>query len=178
MNGVSIRLLERAEAAARSAELAALLVDAVEGGASVNFVLPMTPEKAAGWWDGALASHARGERVIIVAEAAGRILGSVQLVPAPQENQRFRADVAKLLVLRSARRQGLGGLLMAAVEAEARRLGRDLLTLDTETDSDGERLYLRLGWTLYGRVPGYAARADGSRRETCSFFYKRLTEGT
>jgi GNAT superfamily N-acetyltransferase len=151
-----------------------LLVDSVEGGASENFVWPMTREKAGRWWDGALASHARGERLIFTAETKGRLDGTVQLILAPQENQFFRADIAKLLVHRRARGHGLAATLMDAAEAEARRLGRTLLTLDTESGSAGERLYTRLGWTKFGEVPGYATCADGSARKACSFFYKEL----
>ncbi len=174
MTAATILTLDPAEAAEQRAGLVDLLVDAVEGGASVNFVLPMTREKAERWWDGALADHARGGRVIIAALDGDRICGSVQLIPAGQENQPFRADIAKLLVHRRARRRGLGAALMGAAEAEALRLGRTLLTLDTETGSDGERLYHRLGWTMFGEVPGYATRADGRERARCSFFYKDL----
>jgi GNAT superfamily N-acetyltransferase len=170
-----VRLLSADEAEARRGALVELLVDAVEGGASVNFVWPMTRGKAESWWTGALASQARGERLIFTAEAGeGIIDGSVQLIPASQENQAFRADVAKLLVRRGARRQGLGAALMCAAEEEAGRIGRTLLTLDTETGSDAERLYARLGWTLYGHVPGYATTADNRERQTVSFFYKAL----
>jgi GNAT superfamily N-acetyltransferase len=174
MSPPRIAVLSPAQAASRRAGLVELLVDAVEGGASVNFVWPMTRAKAEAWWEGALASHARGERVILIAEADGRINASVQIIPAPQENQAFRADIAKLLVHRRARRQGLGAALMCAAEDEARRIGRDLLTLDTEAGSDAERLYLGLGWTLFGQVPGYAMRADNTARELVSFFYKAL----
>jgi GNAT superfamily N-acetyltransferase len=174
MSAHLIALLSPIQVRARREALVDLLVDAVEGGAGVNFIWPMTRLKAERWWDGALASHDRGERLIIVAEAQGRLDGSVQLILAPQENQSFRADLAKLLVHRRARRQGLGAALMAAAEAEARRIGRTLLTLDTETGSAAERLYGRIGWTKFGEVPGYAARADNSVRETVSFFYKAL----
>lgn len=174
MTGHGIRLLSPPEAQARLPALVDLLVDTVESGASVNFVWPMTRAKAEAWWAAALASHARAERSILAAEAGDRLDGTVQLVPAAQENQAFRADLAKLLVHRRARRQGLGAALMQAAEDEARRIGRTLLTLDTETGSAAERLYLRLGWTRYGLIPGYALRADGRSRETCSFFYKDL----
>jgi len=170
----AIRRLTVAEARARRDLLVDLLIDSVEGGASVNFVWPMTREKAERWWDGALASHARGERSIFSAEAGDAIDGSVQLVFAGQENQAFRADIAKLLVHRRARRQGLGSALMMAAEAEARRIGRTLLTLDTEARSEAARLYQRLGWVKFGDVPGYAMSADGRSRETCSFYYKQL----
>jgi GNAT superfamily N-acetyltransferase len=169
-----IRLLTPAEADAARADLIDLLFDCVEGGASVNFVQPMTRQKSEAWWQGALASHARNERLILVAEEDGRIDGSVQLVPAGQENQPHRADIAKLLVHRRARRHGLGTALMQAAEIEAKRLGRTLLTLDTEADGAGERLYQRLGWTRFGQIPGYALAADGTERKTCSFFYKLL----
>jgi GNAT superfamily N-acetyltransferase len=174
MNAHLIATLTPLQARARREALVDLLVDAVEGGAGVNFIWPMTRLKAEHWWDAALASHDRGERLIIVAEAQGRLDGSVQLIPAPQENQTFRADLAKLLVHRRARRQGLGAALMRAAEAEARRIRRMLLTLDTETDSAAERLYERMGWNKFGTVPGYAARAADGVPATCSFFYKAL----
>jgi len=174
MTDHSVILLSPQQAEARRDELVDLLVDAVEGGASVNFIWPMTRAKAEAWWKGALASQARGERLIFAAEAAGSLDGTVQLTLASQENQAFRADLGKLLVHRRARRKGLGALLMSAAEAEARRIGRTLLILDTEAGSDAERLYDRLGWTRFGQVPGYAMRADGTARELCTFFYKEL----
>jgi GNAT superfamily N-acetyltransferase len=174
MSAYAVTRLSCEEARLRRAELVELLVDAVESGASVNFIWPMTQAKAEAWWDGALASHARGERLIFAAESEQGLEGTVQLILAPQENQSFRADVAKMLVHRRARRRGLGAALLSAVEEEARRIGRTLLTLDTETGSAGERLYASLGWTKFGEVPGYAARADNSRREAASFFFKSL----
>jgi GNAT superfamily N-acetyltransferase len=171
---LAISRLDPSGAARHRDGLVDLLVDSVVHGASVNFVQPMTRQKAEQWWDGALASHARGERVLFVATGDDRIVGSVQLILAGQENQAFRADIGKLLVHSSARRQGIGTALMQAAEAEALRLGRVLLTLDTETGSDGERLYQKLGWTRFGIVPGYATSADGSHRADCSFFYKQV----
>ncbi len=170
----TIKLLTPQQAQTMRAALIDLLVDSVESGASVNFVWPMTPAKAETWWEGALASHARGERLIFTAEAEGRADGTVQLILAPQENQAFRADLAKLLVHSRARRQGLGAALMRAAEDEAHRIGRTLLTLDTEFGSAAERLYLRLGWTKYGEVPAYATSVDNRSRDAVSFFYKTL----
>jgi GNAT superfamily N-acetyltransferase len=169
-----VNLMSPQQARAKRDALVDLLVDSVEGGASVNFVWPMTRAKAEAWWEGALASHARGERLIFSAEAQERLDGTVQLILAPQENQAFRADLAKMLVHRRARRQGLGTALMRAAEDEARRIGRTLLTLDTETGSAGERLYARLGWTKYGEVPAYATSVDNRSRDAVSFFYKIL----
>jgi GNAT superfamily N-acetyltransferase len=169
-----VKLLTPAEAQVRRDALIDLLVDSVEGGASVNFVWPMTRAKATAWWDGALAGHARGERLLFTAESDERVDGTVQLIPASMENQAFRADLAKMLVHRRARGSGLGTALLHAAEAEARRIGRTLLTLDTETGSAGDRLYSRCGWTKFGRVPGYATSPDGATRDEVSFFYKAL----
>ncbi len=174
----TIRVLPPEEAVAKLDALCALMVDAVEDGASVNFIWPMTREKAQSWWRGALASHARGERVLLVAEREGRIEGTVQVVLAPQENQFYRADIAKMMVHRRARRQGIGEALMRAAEEAARAHGRDLLTLDTEAGSAGERLYTRCGWTKFGEVPGFASHTDGTTRLAASFFYKQLTQGS
>lgn len=170
-----ITLLTPEQTLARRVALVDLLIAVVEDGASVNFVQPMTRAKAEAWWDSAFASHARGERLIFVAETDESLDGTVHLVPAPQENQRHRADLAKMLVHPRAQRQGLGAALMRAAEEEARRIGRTLLTLDTETGSAGERLYARLGWTKIGEIPGYAMRADGSICDPASFFYKILS---
>lgn len=170
----AIRIVTPAEAESLRDTLIDLLVDAVESGGSVNFVWPMSRQKSEDWWAGALQSHARGERVIFVAEAEGKLLGSVQLMFPGQENQAHRADIGKLLVHTTARRRGLGEALMHAAEAEAKRLGRKLLVLDTEAGSSGDRLYERLGWTRFGIVPGYASTADRSRLADCAFFYKAL----
>ena len=111
---------------------------------------------------------------IFAADARGRLDGTVQLIPTPKENQAFRADLSKLLVRSSARRQGLGTALMRAAEDEARRIGRTLLTLDTEAGSAAERLYERLGWSKYGEIPAYATSPDNRSRDPVSFFYKML----
>ena len=115
---IAVHLLSPAEARARRSELSDLLVDSVENGGAVNFVWPMTRDKADRWWNSALASHDLGERLIFAADINGRMAGTVQLVLAPQENQSFRADIAKMLVLSSARRRGIGAALLEAAELE------------------------------------------------------------
>ena len=50
------------------AGLCDVLVDCVEGGASVNFMWPMTRAKAEAYWRGVADSLARGERALVVAE--------------------------------------------------------------------------------------------------------------
>ncbi|MEW5927913.1 MAG: GNAT family N-acetyltransferase [Gemmatimonadota bacterium] len=174
----AVRRLDAREANARAAELAAVLVDCVEGGASVSFMAPLSPEKAEAFWRDVAEGIAAGERVLLVAEdrESGGIAGTVQVLLDLPENQPHRAEVAKMLVRRSARRRGLGGLLMRAAAEAAREEGRTLLVLDTVTGSDAERLYERLGWTRVGVVPGYALMPDGAPCDA-TFFYLSLADG-
>lgn len=154
--------------------LSDVLIDCVEGGASVSFMWPMTQAKAQAFWHAACESAKRGERVILAAEdAAGTIVGTVQVVWAQPENQPHRADVAKMLVHRNVRKRGLGAALLAAAERAAVAAGKTLLVLDTVTGADGERLYARNGWERCGVIPDYALWPDGRLCPT-TVFYKSL----
>ncbi|MDP2448105.1 MAG: GNAT family N-acetyltransferase [Polaromonas sp.] len=152
--------------------LAGLLIDCVEGGASVSFMHPLPLERALAFWRGVADSAARGERALLVAEDAAGIVGTVQVVLDQPENQPHRADVAKMLVHRRARRQGLGEALMQAAEQVARECGKTLLVLDTASD-DAERLYARLGWQRCGVIPGYALFPNGEICDT-TYLYRVL----
>lgn len=154
--------------------LASLLIDCVEGGASVGFMLPLARATARSFWEQALASAELGERIVLVAEGpAGDLVGTVQLIFAVPQNQPHRANVAKMLVRRDARRRGIGAMLLQAAESAARRAGRTLLVLDTASGSDAERLYARLGWVRVGEIPTYALWPDGRPCST-TYFYKQL----
>ena len=153
--------------------LADILLDCVEGGASVSFMWPLARDKALQFWRGVLAAAAQGERIVLVArDAQRRISGTVQVVLAQPENQPHRGDVSKMLVLRRARRCGLGAALMKAAEDAARAHGKSLLVLDTAS-ADAERLYARLGWQRCGVIPGYALLPQGGLCDT-TYFYRRL----
>jgi GNAT superfamily N-acetyltransferase len=169
----AIRRLEASEMNDRIAEVSAVLIDCVADGASVSFMAPLTRERADAFWRGVADRAAAGAAHVLVAERDGAILGTVQVVPAPQENQPHRADIAKMLVHRRARGGGIGAALMRAAEEVARSLGRTLLVLDTVPDTAADRLYRRLGWVEVGRVPGYALWPDGRPCDT-TFFYKQL----
>jgi GNAT superfamily N-acetyltransferase len=150
--------------------LSDVLIDCVEGGASVSFMLPMTRPKAEAFWRGASASVARGERFVLAAEdASGAIIGTVQVILAQPENQPHRGDLAKMLVHRRARRQGIGEALLVAAEERALAAGKTLLVLDTASD-DAERLYVRQGWQRCGQIPEYALWPDGRPCATTYFF--------
>ena len=153
--------------------LSALLMDAVEGGASVSFMAGLSSGEAEAFWEARLDEMPDGRTLLFAAFEGSQLLGTVLLHPAWQPNQPHRADVAKLLVRRSARRRGVATRLMDVLEARAAALGRTLLTLDTGTGSEGERFYRGRGYVFVGIIPGYALMSDGSPCDT-SIFYKRL----
>ncbi|MYS36902.1 acetyltransferase (GNAT) family protein [Streptomyces sp. KhCrAH-43] len=152
-------------------ELAALLVETVEGGSSVGFLAPLDRAAAAEWWRARAASVEAGQLEVWIARDGERIAGTIGLVRAPLPNARHRAEVTKLMVRPSARGRGLGGELLAAVERAAAEEGVTLLVLDTESGSPAERLYRAAGWTECGSVPDYAADPAGVLKPT-TFYYK------
>lgn len=168
-NDIRIRTLQGCDE--RELEgLSDVLLDCVEGGASVSFMLPLARAKALAYWRGVAASAARGERLLFAAEdAAGSIVGTVQLILDLPENQPHRAEIAKMLVHRRARRRGVGDALLGYAEDHARRAGRTLLVLDTAS-GDAERLYVRHGWQRCGQIPDYALWPDGRPCATTIYF--------
>jgi hypothetical protein len=172
---MTLEELDAAQAEAELPALAAIMRGCVEGGASVNFVLPFTQQDSEAWWRRAvLPGLAVRDRRLLVARDGAEILGTVQLAFAPQPNQAHRADVTKLLVHPEGRRRGIGRALMRRLEEVAREEGRSLLVLDTVEGSAAQRLYESLGWTLLGVVPRFALSTDRSRLEGSAFFWKEL----
>jgi GNAT superfamily N-acetyltransferase len=150
--------------------LADVLIDCVEGGASVSFMHPLARDRATAFWRGMALDVAAGKRALLVAEDELGLCGTVQLVLDVPENQPHRADLAKMLVHRRKRRQGLGAALIRAAEATARECGRTLLVLDAVTGGDGARLYERLGWERVGVIPGYALMPRGGLCSTTVYY--------
>jgi GNAT superfamily N-acetyltransferase len=150
--------------------LCEVLTDCVEGGASVSFMLPFARERAEAFWRRVALDVNAGARALLVAEDDRGICGTVQLVLDLPENQPHRADLAKMLVHRRARRRGLGAALMRAAESTARDCGRTLLVLDTVTGGDAERLYEELGWSRVGVIPRYALMPNGAPCDTTVFY--------
>jgi ribosomal protein S18 acetylase RimI-like enzyme len=151
-------------------DLALLLLDATAAGASVGFLDSTTLEFAQEWWRQSISERT----ILLVTRDDEGITGTVQLRPAPMPNQPHRADIAKLLVHRRARRQCLGAMLMDEIERRARSAGFTLLTLDTKRGDAAESLYRCAGWTEVGVIPGYALNPDGSMCDTV-IFYKELS---
>jgi len=157
--------------------LSAVLIDCVEGGASVSFMAPLTRERADAFWKGVAEGVGAGDRILLVAEdrPGGQIVGTVQILLRQPENQPHRADIAKMLVHRRARNRGIGAALMRAAEDAARTAGKSVLVLDTVTGSDAERLYTRLGWLKTGVIPNYALWPTGGFCDT-TVFYKQIAD--
>ncbi len=154
-------------------QLVALLQDAVESGASLGFWRPLDAHHAQLYWQQVIAEIERGERLLLVALRDGAVLGSVQLALPQKQNALRRAEIQKLMVQRSARRQGIGQALMRAIEQLAQQEKRTTLILDTSQGSDAERLYRAIGYQLAGIIPHYTIEADGSELATV-MFYKSL----
>jgi GNAT superfamily N-acetyltransferase len=172
----SIRRLHAVDDA-RIEGLADVLIDCVEGGASVSFMHPLTRDRAVAFWTRIAEGVAAGGRALLVAEDEQGLCGTVQLIFDLPENQPHRADLAKMLVHRRARRQGLGTALMRAAEMTAIECGKSLLVLDAVTGGDAEHLYERLGWVRVGVIPGYALMPRGGLCGT-TLFYRDLAAGS
>jgi ribosomal protein S18 acetylase RimI-like enzyme len=171
--GALIRRLDAGAAAARLEALAALLRDAVAGGASIGFVLPLGHGEIEAYWQSVLAAVGDGSRVLLGAFEGDALIGAVQLALEPRVNGRHRAEVMKLMVLRAHRGRGVGRDLMLALIEAARRAGRTLLLLDVRADDPAERLYRSLGFVAFGRVPDHARSPDGRFADT-TFCYLRV----
>jgi acetyltransferase len=157
----------------RIEQLVALLIDAVDSGASVGFMPPLAEGEARTYWDGVIAAMREGRRVLLVAVEGDVVQGSVQIDLETRANGNHRAEAMKLFVHRRARRRGLARSLMLELESTARKLGRTLLVMDTRRGGEAEKMCESLGYLRYGEVPGYARSGDG-RLHTTVFFYRQL----
>lgn len=170
-----IQVLDAAAARARLGELAEILADAVNHGASVSFVLPFTLDDATAYWNKVVSAVERRDTILVGAFAANELVGTAQLQLAMPPNQPHRAEVAKVIVHSRARGQGIGRALMLGLERIAIAEKRTLLVLDTVTGSIAEKLYRSIGYTLVGTIPGYALLPDNERLASTSIFYKQLS---
>jgi GNAT superfamily N-acetyltransferase len=177
VRGLEIVALDLTGYEAAIPSLAALIVDAVEGGASVNFMAGVTEAEAARWWQARIPDVADGTITAFVAKepATNTVVGSTILIRSRNTNAPHRAEIGKVLVHRSFRRRGLGQALMEAAETRALADGRWLLILDTEAGSTADTFYRSLGWQVLGTMPNHAYRSDGQLAPT-TYFWKDLRE--
>jgi GNAT superfamily N-acetyltransferase len=170
---IEVRRLSAVDGRQYLGELADVLVDCVAGGASVSFMAGFSKGDAALFFEKVLDGVARGERILLAAFDDSLLVGTVQVITATPPNQPHRADIAKLLVRRSARAQGVATRLMESAEAASLEAGKTLLVLDTVTGGQAEKLYMRMGWTKAGIIPNYALFPDGRPCDT-TIFWKEL----
>jgi len=170
---LEIRQLNAAEGRQHLTALAQVLLDCIEGGASVSFMAPLPSATAESFFEKVVQDVEQGARILLAAFIDSQLVGTVQIHLATPPNQPHRADVAKLLVVRSARGQGVAARLMEQAEQASLLAGKTLLVLDTVTGGTAERLYTRLGWTKAGVIPNYALFPDGRWCDT-TIFWKQL----
>jgi len=173
--GVRVEVLDRPPSDRDITALADLLIDAVDSGAAVSFLAPLSRDAALSWWRRTVES-APERACILVARDDQRIVGSVQLLPAWAPNQPHRAEIAKLLVRRDYRGKGFGTRLMQSAESKAIETGFELLTLDAKRGGPADRLYRSLGWVVVGVIPNFAVDPDGATPHDAVIFYKRIGE--
>ena len=154
-------------------QLADLLTDAVDSGASIGFMPPIGKEDALSYWRDVIAAMHTGRRLLLAAMDGELLQGSVQMDLEPRANGNHRAEVIKLFVHRRARRRGIAKALMLEVEARARSLGRTLLLMDTRKGGEAEKMCESLGYIRYGEVPQYARSGNGEL-DASVFFYHQL----
>jgi GNAT superfamily N-acetyltransferase len=172
-----INRLDESRLRKSAGELADLLADTVNGGASVGFLAPFDRAEALAWWAERAAEVAAGRLAVWAASDGDRVLGTMSLAFPGKANSRHRAELVKLMVHPDARGRGLGRGLLATAEDAAAAAGVTLLHLDTETGSPAEQLYRSAGWTAIGAIPDYAASPDGVLRPT-TIYYKHVPAGT
>jgi len=161
-----IRRFDPSRDSALLPEFAGLLIEAVSRGASIGFMAGLTPDAALAFWSERMDAVMRGHCVLLVALTDGRLAGTVSLMINTPPNQPHRADVSKMIVAQVFRQRGIGALLLSAIEAEARAIGRTTLVLDTISHSAAARLYERGGWQRIGEITDYALMPDGARAPT------------
>lgn len=155
--------------------LAQIMADCVNMGGAIGYMAPMSTTAAARFWFNiVMPDAAQGHRIVFAAKSAGIVVGSVQLITAMPPNQPHRAEIAKMMVAPTARRQGIGRMLMEQAMARAKGMGKTLLTLDTRTGDVAAALYASVGFQVAGDIPDYALDPDGKGLHATTFLYRRL----
>ncbi|WP_209847416.1 GNAT family N-acetyltransferase [Paenibacillus sediminis] len=150
-------------------ELSEMLINVVEDGASVGFLAPLRMKEAVEYWEQVISPGV----MLWIAVMEEKIVGTIQLHLAMKANGSHRAEVAKLMVHPSYRRNGIARLLMQTVESAAKAEGRSLLILDTRLGDPSNELYKSLGYIEAGQIPNYAKSSNGHLDATV-FYYKQI----
>jgi tRNA(Arg) A34 adenosine deaminase TadA/GNAT superfamily N-acetyltransferase len=153
--------------------LSALLIETVAANGSVGFMHPLPESDAQAFWSQALASAARGERIVLGAWRDEKLVGTGTLALAMAPSQPHRAELTKVMTAKSARGAGVGAALIAALEQSARDHAKSLLTLDAAVIEGATAFYQRLGYRSAGEIPDYAYKPLGGLGAT-RVFWKSL----
>jgi acetyltransferase len=154
-------------------DLIELLTDGVEKGASIGFIAPLGEREAIEYWQAVNLGIQDNSRRLFVAIAEGRVVGSVQLSITHKPNGLHRGEIEKLLVHSDFRGQGISKQLISFMESTARKIGRDLLVLDTRLGDIASHLYRKLDYIEAGQIPNFAKSSSGELEATV-YFYKQL----
>lgn len=155
--------------------LCELVVDAVENGASIGFLSPLSMSQVAPYWlDDVSPMLQSGATQLFVAREGKAVLGCVQLQFVSAANQPHRCEIAKLIVHTKARRRGIAKKLMNDALSAATAANMKLVTLDTRSGDPSQYLYEGLGFSIAGQIPMYAQDPQGDRLSATTYMYKLL----
>ncbi|CDG21584.1 Acetyltransferase [Xenorhabdus poinarii G6] len=153
--------------------LIALLIDCVDGGASIGFIAPLKRERATEYWNDVDARLKIGDCRRLIALKDAEIIGSIQIGLTKKDNGKHRGEIEKLMVKSMCRSAGIGTQLMSKTEALSTNLGLRLLVLDTREGDVSEKLYAKRGFTRVGVIPGFALSSNGNYVGTV-IYYKEI----
>lgn len=156
---MKIAVLDTAACEAAREQLAHLLLDALTRGPALGFWPGLGLDGAMRYWREVGRSVAGGKRLLVAALDGEQLLGTGQLALC-QPPEVDCAELRSLIVHSSVQRRGIGGVLVRALEAEAKERQREQLFLDTEPGSGAENLCCGLGYErVEGLVAGWPAGA-------------------
>ncbi|MFD3514787.1 GNAT family N-acetyltransferase [Streptomyces sp. NPDC058657] len=135
-----------------------ILADLVEGGAALGWVEPPSRDEVADLLGRVVMAVQDGDAALRVAYLDRRLVGLGYWCRYARPTHRPHADLEKIAVDAAAHGRGVGRALTAALIADAREAGIEVLTLDARGDNTHAlRLYRTLGFTEYGRLPDFVA---------------------
>ncbi|GAB3485020.1 GNAT family N-acetyltransferase [Marinomonas epiphytica] len=154
-------------------DLTDLLCDAVDSGAPIGFLPPMSETEAKSYWLSVNDDLQINARQVLLVRDEDTVVGSVQIGMSPKANALHRCDIEKLMVHTQARENGIGGMLMQGVERVAAAMQRQLLILEVRSDDIAHDMYVGMGYVPFGEVPNYTRSANGMLHNS-TFFYKEI----
>ncbi|KOU08623.1 GCN5 family acetyltransferase [Streptomyces sp. NRRL F-5755] len=135
-----------------------ILADLVRGGAALGWVEPPSPHEVENLFRDVFRAVQEGDGALRAAYLDRRLVGLGYWLRYARPTHRPHADLEKVAVAASAHGRGVGRALTAALIGDARRAGIEVLTLDARGDNHSAlHLYRSLGFTEYGRLPGFVA---------------------